>query len=408
MSYSNSPLVTYTNISPNKTSPRNNSIDRITIHCIVGQWTAKQACDFFKSSSVQASCNYAVGKDGSIGLCVEEKDRSWCSSSGANDHRAITIETASDTYSPYAVTDEAFSALLDLCEDICRRNDKTKLIWFGDKATTLAYSPAYNEMVMTVHQWFANKDCPGAYLLSRHAEIAQEVTRRLDSATGGEGGDSGGGTVTPPANPNVPIDYATYIWNYFINKIGNEYGVAALMGNLYAESSLYPDRVQGDIPYSQYSQDYTASVDNGSITEYDFVHNGPNGGGYGLAQWTYYTRKQALYNMYVNGNYSSIGSIELACDYLYYELQNDFPSVLTTLETATNIRTASNAVLHDFENPADQSASVEAKRAEYAQYYYNLFADGAGGDDPTTGGNASMYYEPMSKLLLLAVALDDL
>lgn len=165
-----------------------------------------------------------------------------------------------------------------------------------------------------------------------------------------------------------------YIWAYFLNKIGNEYGIAGLLGNLDAESGLYPDRVQGDVPYSNYSKEYTAKVDNGTITEYDFVHNGPGGGGYGLAQWTYYTRKQALYNMYKSGGYSSIGSIALACDYLWYELQNSFPGVLSVLKTAASVRQASDIVLHNFENPADQSEAMEILRASMGMVYYNKYA----------------------------------
>lgn len=176
---SNSPLVTYTNITKNKNSPRNHAIDRITIHVIVAQWTAKQCCDYFATTPDQSSANYCVGKDGSIGLSVDEADRSWCSSSSANDHRAVTIETASDTKHPYAVTDKAYVALLDLVTDICKRNGKKKLLWFGDKDKTLAYEPAADEMVMTVHRWFANKACPGDYLYERHGAIAEEVNRRL-------------------------------------------------------------------------------------------------------------------------------------------------------------------------------------------------------------------------------------
>lgn len=180
-SVSNSPLVTHTNISPNKYSPRNHAIDRVTIHCFVGQVTAKRGCKAFKPSKKKASCNYVVGYDGSIGLCVDEKDCSWCSSSSANDNRAITIETASDNYEPYAVTDKAYAALIDLVTDICKRNGKTKIIWFGDKDTSLSYTPASNEMVMTVHRWFDNKSCPGPYLYERQGEIAAEVNRRLSS-----------------------------------------------------------------------------------------------------------------------------------------------------------------------------------------------------------------------------------
>ena len=177
---SNSSLVTVTKISPNKTSPRNHKIDRITIHCFVGQITAARGLEVFAPKGKGASCNYVVGYDGSIGLCVDEKDRSWCSSSSSNDNRAVTIEIASDTKDPYKVTDEAYNALVDLVTDICQRNGAKKLIWFGDKEKTLAYEPADGEMVMTVHRWFANKACPGDYLYERQGAIAEKVTRRLN------------------------------------------------------------------------------------------------------------------------------------------------------------------------------------------------------------------------------------
>lgn len=183
---SNSSLATYTLISPNKNSPRNHKIDTISIHCFVGQVTAKRGCEVFQPSSEQASCNYVVGYDGSIGLCVEEKDRSWCTSSSSNDHRAITIETASENKAPYKVTAAAYAALLDLVTDICRRNGAKKLLWFGDKAKTLAYAPKSGEMVMTVHRWFAAKACPGDWLYSRHGQIAAEVNKRLEAAKAGK------------------------------------------------------------------------------------------------------------------------------------------------------------------------------------------------------------------------------
>lgn len=163
-----------------------------------------------------------------------------------------------------------------------------------------------------------------------------------------------------------------YIWGALLSDIGNEYGVAGLMGNLQAESGLIPYRVQGDFSegYAD-SITYTNNVDSGVISESDFVNNGPGGGGYGLAQWTYYSRKQALFDMKKSGGYSSIGSVELACSYLLYELKNDFPSVYNTLKTATSIRVASDSVLHDFESPADQSESVEILRESLGVAIYN-------------------------------------
>lgn len=183
MGYTNSSLVNYTKISPNKTSPRNHKIDTLTIHCFVGQVTAKRGCEVFQNKSRQASCNYVIGKDGDIGLCVEEKDRSWCSSNRANDMRAITFEVASDTKHPYAVTDKALNALIDLIVDICKRNGKKKVLWFADKAKTIAYNPKPDEMVMTVHRWFAAKACPGDYLYGKHAYIAEQVNKKLGSSS---------------------------------------------------------------------------------------------------------------------------------------------------------------------------------------------------------------------------------
>lgn len=173
---SNSPLVDYTRISPNKNSPRNHKIDTITIHCVVGQCTVETLGNIFAPTSRQASSNYGVGTDGKIGMYVEEKDRSWCSSSAANDNRAVTIEVASDTKHPYAVNDRAFAASLDLVTDICKRNGIKKLVWSTKKADRMNHKNGCN---MTVHRDYANKSCPGDYLYNRHGEIAAEVNRRL-------------------------------------------------------------------------------------------------------------------------------------------------------------------------------------------------------------------------------------
>lgn len=178
---SNSPLVAYTNITKNKTSPRNHAIDTITIHCIVGQWTAKQGCDYFATTDRECSANYVVGKDGSIGLSVDEADRSWCSSSRENDNRAITIEVASDTTHPYAVTAEAYAALLDLVTDICQRNGIEKLVWSTNKTDRVNHANGCN---MTVHRDYAAKACPGDYLYERHGAIAEEVNKRLGVSSG--------------------------------------------------------------------------------------------------------------------------------------------------------------------------------------------------------------------------------
>lgn len=175
---SNSPLVNYTKISPNKSSPRNHKIDTVTIHCVVGQCSVETLGNVFAPTSRQASSNYGIGYDGRIGMYVEEKDRSWCSSNAANDNRAITIEVASDTKEPYAVNAKAYAALIDLLVDICKRNGIKELVWSTNKADRVNHKNGCN---MTVHRDYANKSCPGTYLYERHAQIASEVNKRLGS-----------------------------------------------------------------------------------------------------------------------------------------------------------------------------------------------------------------------------------
>ena len=183
MAYTNSSLVSYTKLSPNHSGQRTHSIDRITPHCVVGQLTAESICGCFTSPSREASCNYGIGKDGKIALCVEEKNRSWCSSSSANDQRAVTIECASDLNAPYAMTTAVYNSLVKLCTDICKRNGKKKPLWLGDKNKTLNYSPKSDEMVLTVHRWFASKSCPGDWLYSRLGDLASKVTIKLGGNT---------------------------------------------------------------------------------------------------------------------------------------------------------------------------------------------------------------------------------
>lgn len=179
MGYTNSSMVSYTKLSPNHSGQRTHSIDRITPHCVVGQCSVETLGNIFLPASRQASSNYGIGVDGRVGMYVEEKNRSWCSSSNANDQRAVTIECASDTKSPYAFKDAVYQTLIKLCVDICKRNGKKKLLWLGDKTKTLNYSPKADEMVLTVHRWFANKSCPGDWLYARLGDLASKVTASL-------------------------------------------------------------------------------------------------------------------------------------------------------------------------------------------------------------------------------------
>ena len=179
MTYTNSPLVVYTRLSPNHSGQRTHTIDRITPHCVVGQCTAESLGALFADPSRQGSSNYGIDKNGRVGLYVEEKNRSWCSSSNENDQRAVTIECASDTAEPYTMNAAVYETLIRLCTDICKRNGKKKLLWFGDKDKTLNYIPAADEMVITVHRWFSNRSCPGTWLYSRLGDLAAKVTAAL-------------------------------------------------------------------------------------------------------------------------------------------------------------------------------------------------------------------------------------
>ena len=351
MSYTNSSLVTYKKLTKNCSSPRNHAIDTITIHCIAGQWTAKKGCDYFASTNKKCSANYVIGTDGSIGLSVEEKDRSWCTSSSSNDNRAVTIEVASDATHPYTVNNIAYNALIQLVVDICKRNGIKKLLWKADKSLI----GQVNKQNMTVHRWFANKACPGEYLYSKHGEIAEKVNALLDA-------DSV--TVqTPTSTDNEKI-----IWDFFIEKGLNAFGVAGLMGNLKAESGLNSQNLQNayerKLGYTDAT--YTKAVDDGSYD--NFVRDSA---GYGLAQWTYWTRKQNLLQYAKNKN-KSIGDLTMQLEFLWTELQS-CTNVISVLKSATSVKQASDIVLTGFERPANQGESVKTKRAEYGQAYYKKY-----------------------------------
>lgn len=446
MAYTNSSLVSYTKLSPNHSGQRTHAIDRITPHCVVGQCSVETLGSIFYPTSRQASCQYGIGADGRVGMYVEEKNRSWCSSSNANDQRAVTIECASDTTHPYAMNSKVYATLVKLCVDICKRNGKSKLIWLGNKDKTLNYSPASNEMVLTVHRWFANKACPGDWLYNRLGDLAKEVTAQLGGtsqstptvteskdttlyrvqvgayksqsnatkqaekmkakgfdtlivksgelykvqsgafskkanadtlvaklkAAGFEAIIVGGTstTSTSTSTSTASTDVPKTIWDFLKGKGLNDYAVAGIMGNLYAESALNPQNLQnnGNTKLGMNDAEFTAAYDSGKYT--NFVNDGY---GYGLAQWTYYSRKQALAD-FAKAAKKSIGDLGMQLDFLWKELQG-YTSVMNTLKSAKSIKAASDAILTGFEKPADQGDAVKTKRASYGQTYYDKYAE---------------------------------
>ena len=360
MAYTNSPLVVYTKLSPNHSGQRTHAIDTVAIHCVAGNCSVETVGEIFAPKSRGASSNYAVGSDGRIGMYVEEKNRSWCTSSAAVDQRAVTIEVANDGPAPeYHVSDKAMASLINLLVDICRRNNIKKLLWEGNKA--LMGNIARQNMV--VHQWTANKSCPAPYLYGKHPYIVTEVNKKLG--------------VSTPIKPDQPTNVITgtpekIIWNFLRDKGLNDYAIAGIMGNIYAESGLIANNLQNSYEKKLGYDDtgYTAAVDNGKYK--NFVRDSA---GYGLAQWTYWSRKEGLYN-YAKKVNKSIGDTVMQCEYLWTELSNSYKTLLSKLKTVNNVRSASDMFLLEFERPADKSEAVKVKRAGYGNDFYKKNANG--------------------------------
>lgn len=174
------------------------------------------------------------------------------------------------------------------------------------------------------------------------------------------------------------LDYEKKYWDAIKNRLKNEIGTAALMGNLKAESNCIPYRKQGDnnIPYTASIQ-YTEEVDKEIISENTFEKDSI---GYGVAQWTWWERKKGLYNLHVKTGLS-IGDFDLSIQYMFYELDNSYTSVRDSLINATDIQAATNIVLHDYEQPFDQSESVELLRGNLAKEIYEKYTGSE--PDPT-------------------------
>ena len=215
-------------ISPNHSGKRKNDVDRITPHCFVGQVTIDRIGKEFLERTKDASCNYGIGKDGKIIGIVDEDNRSWCSSSAANDNRAITIECASDSKTPYTFNNEVYESLIKLCVDICKRYNKNKLIYISTKTNALKYKPASNEMLITLHRYFANKACPGDWLVSMLPNMCERVNALLGS-TVTQSGASGAHvkTYTVKAGDNLSKIARLYGTSYItiarLNKINPPY-----------------------------------------------------------------------------------------------------------------------------------------------------------------------------------------
>ncbi len=173
MGFTNSPLAKIVAISPNRTSPRNQPITKITVHHMAGVLSAQDFCNIVARPSREMSANYGIGYDGTIALTCPEGDRSWCSSSPRNDHRAITIEVSnSASGGDWPIGAAAYNALIDLCVDICKRNNIPKLVFTGDENGSL-----------TFHYMFAATACPGPWMKAHAQDLCNRVNARLGSSS---------------------------------------------------------------------------------------------------------------------------------------------------------------------------------------------------------------------------------
>ena len=355
---SNSSLITYTKISPNKTSPRNHKIDTITIHCMAGNLSIESCGNVFVDPNRKASSNYGIGSDGRIGMYVEEKDRSWCSSDKENDNRAITIEVANDggAETGWHVSDKAMTALINLLTDVCKRNGIKKLLWKADKRL-IGQIELQN---MTVHRWFAAKACPGDYLFSKHSWIANEVNKRLNDET------------EIIQNEKEIIDRPKRLWDALRAAGFTDIATAGIMGNLYDESHFSPNNLQNSFEkkFNMNDEAYTLMINTKLYPEESFVKDGA---GYGLAQWTYWTRKQGLYEYTIKQGYE-INDFGRQIEFMIKEM-NDKKGFVSELNSKKSIEEATNIVLTQYEKPADQGSVVLKRRSDYAKLYYNKFSD---------------------------------
>lgn len=166
----NSPLIEYAYLSPNADFPREGEIKKITIHHMAGEMTLEECGKMFGNHDRSASSNYAIDSDGRIAIFVEEQNRAWTSSNRENDSQAVTIEVSNDELEgDWHISDKAIDSLIELCADICRRNNIQMLNFTGDTNGNL-----------TIHSMFSDKtDCPGPYLKSKLPYIVDEVNKRL-------------------------------------------------------------------------------------------------------------------------------------------------------------------------------------------------------------------------------------
>ena len=338
-----------------KSNPRNQTVSKITIHHMAGVSAGNICAKTHLISDRDASANYYIGNNGDICGGVSEDRRAWTSKSPWNDNRAITIEVSNFIKNDnWPVSDAAYKSLIRLCADICQRYNIVPH-FTGDKNGTL-----------TAHYMFAATVCPGPMLknLLANGTIERDINAAISQQNGGK-------TAGIP-QPIAPVQNSEkVIWDFLQSKIGNAYGTAGLMGNLYSESKLDPKNLQDSYEkkLGMTDREYTEAVDSGKYTKDQFIRDKA---GYGLAQWTFWSRKENLYNF--KGS-RSIGDLQMQLDFLWEELSRGYTAILQSLKDSKTVYEASTVVLTQFERPAGQSEAMKQKRATFGQAYYDRYAN---------------------------------
>lgn len=384
---SESNLVSYTNLTKNKTTMTNKKNLYIIPHVFVGQVTTKRGVDHF-TTDCNASCQYVIGTDGSIGQCVSESDRAWTTggdkevqnkyglfvggspskaqaSRGAKgvDFEAITMEIACDPKHPYAINDAVYNSLIKLMADIAIRNNMGELKWKADPQ--LVGNPA--EQNVLVHRWFSSKACPGDYVYNHLGDICEKANDiiRKNNSTSNTSNTSNTSTIQVVNNEQ-------YIWDKLNNEIKNDFGTAGVIGNLYAESGLRANNLQNTFEkkFGLTDEEYTHNVDSKIISKEQFVNDKS---GYGIAQLTFWSRKQNLYD-YIKTRNKSIADLQCQLEFLLIELKQ-YKEVWAILQTTKSIRQASDIVLTQFERPADQSEKMKETREKYGRIFFEKYVN---------------------------------
>lgn len=389
-------------------------IKYIVIHYVGALGGAKANCQYYAGRYIGASAHFFVGFDGEIWQAVETEDIAWhC---GASSYKHADCRNSNSIGIEMCVRKRNAASMGAIDKD-----------WYFEDATVEAAAELTRYLMdkygvpashVIRHYDVTGKICPNPYVYNTTGHTWNEFKRKISGSAASSSvetdklyrvrkswGDAKSqlgafssldnakkacrdgytvydwnGAAVYGAALTAGSDAAGDIWAFLTGKGLNDYAAAGVMGNLYAESGLNANNLQNsyNTKFGMTDAEYTAAVDSGSYA--NFVHDSA---GYGLAQWTYYSRKQALID-YVRAAGKSIGDLGTQLAFLWQELQG-YKSVMAALKAAMSVRAASDAVLTGYEKPADQSESVQKARAEYGQRYYDKYAGGstAAGTQPT-------------------------